>query len=303
MFKRYTLTDVTSNQFYQMPKFLFEGELKNNLSNDAKVLYSLLKDRHELSVKNNWVNENNEVYLIYTRDDLCDMLGCSPPTLRKTIDQLKKNNLMDEQRQGLNKPNYIFLNYYDQQTQLTQGAKEFYTPDSKNFTLQIEKNLPSVPKEFCTQECKDFTPNKTNRTQTDFSDTEYQSIYPQGHVDTIDAIEVIEILKENIGYDISKQTQGEAEYIDNIVSVMTDALCSSSPTIRVGREVKPLSVVKSVFNKLTYEHIQYVCLCLSQNTTQIKNIRSYLITALYNAPQTMDTYYSQCVKHDMTIKN
>ncbi|MFZ2537395.1 MAG: replication initiator protein A [Oscillospiraceae bacterium] len=111
MFKRYTLTDVTSNQFYQMPKFLFEGELKNSLSNDAKVLYSLLKDRHELSVKNNWVNEKNEVYLIYTREDLCDMLGCSPPTLRKTIDQLKKNNLMDEQRQGFNKPNYIFLNY------------------------------------------------------------------------------------------------------------------------------------------------------------------------------------------------
>ncbi|MFZ2539337.1 MAG: DUF6017 domain-containing protein, partial [Oscillospiraceae bacterium] len=230
----------------------------------------------------------------------CDMLGCSPPTLRKTIDQLKKNNLMDEQRQGFNKPNYIFLNYYDQQTQLTQGVKEFYTPDSKNFTLPTEKNLPSGLKEICTQECKDFSPNKTNRTQTEFSDTEYQSIYPQGHDETIDEIDdITEIIKQNIGYDICKQSKSEEEYIEDILSIIVDVVCSTSPTVRVRGQDKTQSIVKSQFLKLTHDHIEYVCLCLSDSTSKIKNIRSYLITALYNAPQTMDTYYSQRVKHDL----
>ncbi len=308
MFKRYTLSDVTSNRFYQMPKFLFEGELKSSLSNDAKVLYSLLRDRHELSIKNNWVNENNEVYLIYTREDLCDMLGCTPPTLRKSVEQLKKFNLMDEKRNGFNKPNFIYLNYFDQQTQQTQGVKEFYTPEGKNFTLPTENNFPSGQKENCFQEGKDFSPSNTNLSYTDSSDTDYQSIIPQEHkndemIDTIDEIdnrdEVLEIVKENIEYDICKQTKGEVEYIDNIISVMVDVICSTSPTVRVGRQDKQQSVVKSQFLKLNYEHIGYVCLCLSENTTKIKNIKSYLMTSLYNAPQTMDTYYSQRVQHDM----
>src|SRR5690554_2897761 len=100
---RYTIENVVNNRFYQMPKFLFEGEFKN-LSNDARVLYSLLRDRHDLSLKNNWVNENNEVYLIYTREEMANILGCSQPTVRKAINQLKELDLMEEERQGLNRP-------------------------------------------------------------------------------------------------------------------------------------------------------------------------------------------------------
>lgn len=64
---RYTVNDVKNNRFFQMPKFLFEGDFKDKLNNDSRVLYSLLRDRHELSLLNNWVNENNEVFFIYSR--------------------------------------------------------------------------------------------------------------------------------------------------------------------------------------------------------------------------------------------
>lgn len=83
-FSRYTTADVAKGRFYQRPKVLFGGELKQGLSNDAKVLYSLLKDRHELCLQNNWVNADKEFYLVYTREDMADMLGCSQPTLRKS---------------------------------------------------------------------------------------------------------------------------------------------------------------------------------------------------------------------------
>ena len=106
---RFTLDIVDNSRFYQMPKFLFEGKLKHALSNESKILYSLLKDRHDLSLKNRWVNENNEIYLIFTRDEMADMLACSKLTLRKTIDQLKQFNLIEEERLGLNKANRIYL--------------------------------------------------------------------------------------------------------------------------------------------------------------------------------------------------
>ena len=63
---------------YQMPKFLFEGEFKA-LSNNARVLYTLLRDRHDLSLQNHWVNENNEVFLIYSREEMADMLVFHSP--------------------------------------------------------------------------------------------------------------------------------------------------------------------------------------------------------------------------------
>lgn len=99
---RYTVNDVKNNRFFQMPKFLFEGDFKDKLNNDSRVLYSLLRDRHELSLLNNWVNENNEVFFIYSREEMADMLGVSQPTLRKAIMQLKQSGLMEEERIGLN---------------------------------------------------------------------------------------------------------------------------------------------------------------------------------------------------------
>ena len=107
---RYTLENVINTSFYKIPKFLFEGELKN-LSNDARLLYSLLFNEHETALKNRWVNENNEIYLIFTRDEMADMLACSKLILRKTIYQLKQFNLIEEERLGLNKANRIYLKY------------------------------------------------------------------------------------------------------------------------------------------------------------------------------------------------
>ena len=65
-----------------MPKFLFEGEFKT-LSNNARILYSILRDRHDLSLQNRWINEQNEVYLIYTRKNMEEMLGLADKTVKK----------------------------------------------------------------------------------------------------------------------------------------------------------------------------------------------------------------------------
>lgn len=155
---RYTVNDIKNNLFYQMPKFLFEGELKKGLSNDAKVLYSLLRDRHELSLQNNWVNENNEVYLIYTRKNMEDMLGLSDKTVKRAIDKLKEYGLIEEERLGLNKPNRIYLNLV---TIENTGLVNNTIPDAENFRVGLG--------EFPCQEGKNFRPNNTNINNTNYS--------------------------------------------------------------------------------------------------------------------------------------
>lgn len=166
---RYTVNDVSNTRFYQMPKFLFEGKFRDGLGNDAKVLYSLLRDRHELSLSNNWINENNEVYLIYSREKMADMVGVSQPTLRKAIAQLKKLGLMDEERIGLNKANRIYLTSVSVEN---TGVKNSYTPDCKNLSFKTEKSLHSRTVNSFTHDRKNFSPNDTYINQTNSSDTD-----------------------------------------------------------------------------------------------------------------------------------
>lgn len=80
---------------------------------------------------------------------------------------------------------------------------------------------------------------------------------------------------------------------------MLDVVCSSKSTIRVHGEDLPHEVVKSRYLKLNHEHIDYVLLSLKRNTSDVHNIRAYLITALYNAPTTMDAFFTALVNHDM----
>ena len=107
----------------------------------------------------------------------------------------------------------------------------------------------------------------------------------------------LELIRENIEYDCFEEK--EQEKVDELVEVMVDLVCSSQNTVRVHGEDLPHEVVKSRFLKLNHEHIEYVLLALKRNTSDVKNIRAYLITTLYNAPTTKDAYYTTLVNHDM----
>lgn len=107
----------------------------------------------------------------------------------------------------------------------------------------------------------------------------------------------LELIRENIEYDCFDKR--EQEKVDELVEAMVDVVCSSQSTVRVHGEDLPHEVVKSRYLKLKHEHIEYVLLSLKRNTSDVKNIRAYLITTLYNAPTTIDSYYTALVNHDM----
>ena len=110
-----------------------------------------------------------------------------------------------------------------------------------------------------------------------------------------------EIIKENIEYDHLCQYSNTAnrEMLDEIVDLMLETVCSSRRRIRIAGDDYPAELVKAKFMKLNSSHIEFVFDCLRENTTKIRNIRQYLRAMLFNAPSTIDSYYTALVAHDM----
>lgn len=105
--------------------------------------------------------------------------------------------------------------------------------------------------------------------------------------------EMMDFVKCIIDYDILIDKGNSPEQINELVIFLTDVLVSKSPTFRVNKEDKPAAIVKKQLMRLSVEHIEYVLEQLKKQTGKIKNIRLYLLTALYNAPLTYETFLEQ----------
>ena len=109
-----------------------------------------------------------------------------------------------------------------------------------------------------------------------------------------------EMIRENICYDdFVRERPYDMGQLDEMVELMVEAVCSKKETIRVAGNDFPQAVVKSRLLKLDGEHIRFVFDCLKENTTQVRNMKQYLLTVLYNAPATIENHYAAQVNHDL----
>ena len=109
-----------------------------------------------------------------------------------------------------------------------------------------------------------------------------------------------EIIKDNIEYDhFVRYGQVDKDRLDEIVSIILETVCSKRKTIRIAGDDYPAELVKAKFMKLNSSHIEFVFDCMKENTTKIRNIKQYLKAVLFNAPNTIDSYYTALVNHDM----
>ena len=117
---------------------------------------------------------------------------------------------------------------------------------------------------------------------------------------TNSAIEIYrEIIKENIDYDILIQDpKMDKDRLDEIVEIMLETVCTARKTTRIAGDDSPAELVKSKFMKLNSSHVEFVLDCMRENTTKIRNIKQYLKAVLFNAPSTIDSYYTALVNHD-----
>ena len=146
----------------------------------------------------------------------------------------------------------------------------------------------------------------TYRTNKDGSNTLSVNPYPINPVTDqmgTDGMDVYrEIVKGNIEYDIIKGNfPYDHERLDEIVELMAETLASRKATFCIAGDTYPASTVKFKLLRINSLHIQYVFECLNKNTTEVRNIKKYLLATLFNAPSTMSSYYKAQVKHDMHI--
>ena len=167
-------------------------------------------------------------------------------------------------------------------------------PSSENPTT-----VKPPPDEPMTEKPTQINTNQVIPKKRNDSLSKYQSINPDGMDRMDERSEYEEIIKENLDYDILCQDpKFDKDRFREIMDIMLDAVCSTAPTIRINGEDMPQQVVKSRFLKLNSSHIEYVLEAMNKNPSDIRNIRAYLLTALYNASLTIDNYYSALVNHD-----
>lgn len=291
--------------YFRIPRQLITGESFKNLSTDAKLLYGLLLDRMGLSAKNGWYDRLGRVYIYYTLDEIQEDLSCGhnkAVRLLAELDTGKGCGLIERVKQGQGRPTIIYVKRFTTQKIPPQAPppQDFPPPGSPDFPKEEVKSSLIGKSRVPNGGSADFPKqggSYIKSIQTDPIQL-YPSIYPPTPCGRwMDRNDCREEIERRIEYPILC-TQFDREELDEVIELIVDTLCSTSATLRVGGGDVPTAQVKERLSRLDSSHIEYVFDCLRRNTTQIRNIRAYLLTALYNAPATISHYYQAEVQHD-----
>ena len=268
--------------FYRVPKALIKVDLFEKMSGDAKLLYAVLLDRMNLSLKNGWQDENGNAYIICTIDEIMDSIRCARQKAVKLLDELEHEyQLIERRRQGLGKPNLLYVK--DLYAGLSQSN---YWKYENHTSCGMKNELPGVLKSNGSNTEKI---NKTDNSETDL-------IYP---AELQEEERYRHYFKEKLELSIMEQNYPmDKAVLHEILELLVETVTSRKKFLRICGEEKPKEVVKSRLMKLESSHIQYILECLKENSTQIRNIKQYLLATLYNAPVTVDSYYSAQVRHE-----
>ena len=304
--------------FIRVPKLLFTDERFRDLTSDAKILYGLLLDRMSLSVEHDWFDKYGRVFIIYTNAEIVKTLGCAHTKACNTLQQLADVGLIEKNNQGQGKAQLIYVKKI-----LSHNSRR---PEkcSQNQNSQIQNSQnenPRIPKTGIQEFSKSESIN-TENINTDFSNTENNNlissnlikIYPPGYTEQekndeirrdekkdslSDIAKIKRSVLEHIDADTLKQRfPYNRELIDQIANLMVDVISDDVEYFVIGGAKKNPELVKDQFKTLDYSHVAYVIDSLKSNTTEVRNMRQYLIASLYNAPLTIDAHYESQVSHD-----
>ena len=364
--------------FIRIPKSMIVDPMFADLSVNAKLLYGVLLDRMNLSMKNRWFDSENRVYIIYQISEIMEDFNFSKKTAVRYLNELEDFGLVEKKRRGLGLPSLLYVknfivlqdhsepddtdfndkteydnlseymdNFVGTEQETSRGA-ETYTSRSvdmetskgvKQETLRGEgtytsgsvdvetskgvRQITSRGVKSTLQEVTEKDPliNKTNNSNTNMNNTDLsntktnntkesntilsnpvvkQAIDKMGREEESHFDKYKKLVKENIDYDVLIDRHYiEKSIIDGMVNLIVETMISENDYIVISSTKFPKETVKSRFLKLDISHIEYVLECMNHNTTKIKNIKKYLLAALYNAPTTIDSYYKARVQHDM----
>lgn len=169
-FEKYNLSQVKTERFYQLPKYLFEDAYFKKMSAEAKIMYALLKDRFELSIQNEWVDKNNNIYFIFSNKHLCEYLGYAEQKIIKLKKELISFNLLTQERVGLNKPNRLYLLKPNYDIKATH-SKELPNSQFQNNEFGSSRTVNLSGQELPNSQSNDTENNDTDYIKTENNDT------------------------------------------------------------------------------------------------------------------------------------
>ena len=298
-FKYFYGTEADQFSFYRIPKALFTNDCFKDLSSDAKILYGLMLDRMSLSIKNQWFDEENRAYIYFSIEDIMELLNCGRNKAVKSLQELddeKGIGLIEKRRQGFGKVTIIYVKSFIQE-ECEEQKKE--KPKMVKFTNQtsVEEEEP--------EEVYISNSNNTNINNTNLSENKSNPIVSadgigseEDEMETLHAYQ--SLIKENLEYDaLLVSHPHDKNQIDEIVDLIVETVMCRSDRVLIASNWYSGALVRGKFMKLDYSHVEYVLHCLEGNTSKIKNIKKYLLAALFNAPSTISGYYRAEVNHDM----
>lgn len=364
--------------FIRIPKSMIVDPMFADLSVNAKLLYGVLLDRMNLSMKNRWFDSENRVYIIYQIAEIMEDFNFSKKTAVRYLNELEDFGLVEKKRRGLGLPSLLYVknfivlqdhsepddtdfndkseednlsenmeNFVNTEQETSRGVETYTsrsvdmgtskgvkqetlrgegTYTSGSVDVEISKGVRQVTSrgvKSTLQEVTEKDPliNKTNNSNTNMNNTDLsntktnntkesniilsnpvvkQAIDRMGRDEESIFEKYKKMVKKNIDYDVLIDRHYiEKSIIDGMVNLIVETMISENDYIVISSTKFPKETVKSRFSKLDISHIEYVLECMNHNTTKIKNIKKYLLAALYNAPTTIDSYYKARVQHDM----
>ena len=291
--------------FYRIPKLLFTEPMFKGLSSEAKILYGLLLDRMSLSIKNGWFDEEGRAYIYFAIEDIAELLNCGKNKAVRSLQELVDDTgigLIEKKRQGQGKSNILYVkNFIIEESQnVTLGDSEkectfseVYFSTSKN----VKKGDSGIPKSNI-QEVSFWGANNNKMIYNNISDTESNLIV--SGKDGYDVMREYEkLIKDNIEFELLlARNPYDKDVLYGIIDLMLEMVLSKADEVVISCNRYPTELVKSKMLKLNASHIEYVLDCMRSNTTKVKNIKKYLLAALFNATTTMGSYYQAAVNHD-----
>ncbi len=290
--------------YFVVPKALVTNE-RFHISYGAILLYGLMLDRAQLSSKNNWVDKNGYVYIIFRNDEVKEMLRCSHTTAAKLFAELdmppRGAGLIEIVNQGKGEPRLIFVKDF---TKPLSNPPAEQTSRMLKSRLQESGSLESGSQDFQNVEVKKVEV-KTSRmlksnirnNKTDFNKTE--NLHPitskdsgidaplLEQADRMDAI--ITQVKGQIDYDDTLITWGiDRAHLDELVLIIADVYATAQSELTIQQQTMSTASVRARYGLLTGDHIAYVAESYLKVDHPISNPRAYLRTALFNAPTTID---------------
>lgn len=330
--------------FIRIPKAMIVDPMFADLSVNAKLLYGVLLDRMNLSMKNRWFDSENRVYIIYQIAEIMEDFNFSKKTAVRYLNELENFGLVEKKRRGLGLPSLLYVKNFvvfqdhsepddtdfddvaeddnlNENMETSRGiqgetSRGVRTYTSRSVDMETSKGVQKETLRGAKSELQEVTKrgpliSKTNSNNININNTkESNNILSNPIVkNAVDGMgreeeslfeKYTKMVKDNIDYDVLiSRHYLEKSMIDGMVNLIVETIISENDYIIISSTKFPKEAVKSRFSKLDISHIKYVLECMNHNTTNIKNIKKYLLAALYNAPTTIDSYYKARVQHDM----